>query len=72
MPKRGHLWRRPLVHKGFWHSWSAHGVGDRVMDFLARLLADSKLAPADWHIYITGSFSGPADALTYLVMSEVV
>ena len=58
MPKRGHWWlgQRPLVHKGFWHSWSAHGVGDRVMEFLAQLLADSKLAPADWHVYITGGF----------------
>lgn len=59
MPKRGHMWlgRRPLVHKGFWRSWTAHGVGDRVIKFLAQLLADSKLAPADWRVYITGDVS---------------
>jgi hypothetical protein len=57
MPKRGRRWlgRRPLVHKGFWRSWSAQSVGDRVVMFLAQLLADSKLAPADWHVYITGA-----------------
>jgi hypothetical protein len=59
MPRRGHMWlgRRPLVHKGFWRSWTAHGVGDRVIKFLAQLLADSKLAPADWRVYITGDVS---------------
>ena len=57
MPKRGHLWlgRRPMVHEGFWRSWSARGVGDRVIAFLAQLLADNKLTPADWHVYITGA-----------------
>ncbi|KAK9906400.1 hypothetical protein WJX75_001237 [Coccomyxa subellipsoidea] len=62
MPKRGRRWlgRRPLVHKGFWRSWSAQSVGDRVVMFLAQLLADSKLAPADWHVYITGHSLGGA------------
>ena len=56
MPKRGLfcLGRRPLVHKGFWRSWSAHGVRDRVMDFLGSLLTKSKLPTAEWHVYITG------------------
>lgn len=56
MPVRGVWWlgQRPLVHKGFWRSWSAHGVADQVVDFLARLLAGTKLAPADWRVYLTG------------------
>ncbi|BDA45987.1 probable lipase at C-terminar half [Coccomyxa sp. Obi] len=62
VPVRGHWWlgRRPMVHKGFWRSWSAHGVRDRVLDFLRKLLADSKLAPADWHVYLTGHSLGGA------------
>ncbi|CAL8462126.1 g1657 [Coccomyxa elongata] len=62
MPVRRHWWlgRRPMVHKGFWRSWSAHGVGDRVLEFLGKLLANSKLAPADWHVYLTGHSLGGA------------
>ncbi|EIE24300.1 alpha/beta-hydrolase [Coccomyxa subellipsoidea C-169] len=62
VPKRGRFWlgRRPLVHKGFWRSWSAHGIGDRVMDFIGSLLVDSKLPAADWHVYITGHSLGGA------------
>lgn len=54
MPKRGRLGQHPMVHKGFWNSWSAHGVKDRVMAFLAELVAASKLPVSSWHVYITG------------------
>ncbi|BDA45990.1 probable lipase [Coccomyxa sp. Obi] len=62
IPRRGRWWlgRRPKVHKGFWRSWSAHGVADRVLDFLGSLLADSKLAPANRHVYLTGHSLGGA------------
>jgi hypothetical protein len=55
MPKRGRRWlgRRPLVHKGFWRSWSS-GVRDSVLDFVAGILNGSKLPAADWRVYITG------------------
>ncbi len=73
VPVRGQWWlgRRPMVHQGFWRSWSAHGVGDRVLDFLGKLLADSKLAPADWHVYLTGGICWATAACVESPMNSI-
>jgi hypothetical protein len=56
MPKRGRRWlgRQPLVHKGFWRSWSTSGVGDRVLEHIRGITRGSKLPAADWKVFVTG------------------
>lgn len=59
LPRRGRWWLggRPLVHRGFWQSWSAHGVGDRVISYIGGILKNSKLPAADWTVYLTGDMT---------------
>ena len=56
MPVRGRWWLggRPLVHRGFWEAWSAHGVGDKVLEHVGAILKSSKLPVSDWTVLLTG------------------
>ena len=49
-PKRGSalLRKRPMVHKGFWLSWSSKGVRDRVFDTIAQIMGSQGKLQTAW------------------------
>ena len=59
-PKRGVklLGTRPMVHKGFWRSWSSQGVRDRVFDTIAQIMASQGRLAHSVEVLLTGMYSG--------------
>ena len=59
-PKRGVklLGTRPMVHKGFWRSWSSQGVRDRVFDTIAQIMASEGTLAHSMEVLLTGMYSG--------------
>ena len=45
---------RPMVHKGFWRSWSSHGVRSRVLDTIARVMAAQGRLAQRMEVRLTG------------------
>ncbi|CAL5227823.1 g10851 [Coccomyxa viridis] len=55
-PKRGLkcMGTRPMVHKGFWRSWSSHGVRGRVFDTVAQIMAAQGRLTKSMEVLLTG------------------
>ena len=55
-PKRGSMLmrKRPMVHKGFWLSWSGKGVRDRVFDTIAQIMASQGKLAQGMEVLLTG------------------
>ena len=43
-----------MVHKGFWHSWSTHGVRSRVCDTIADIMAAQGRLACSVEVLLTG------------------
>lgn len=55
-PVRGSWWRhRPRVHLGFWKSWTANGLSEKVCQRIMAILASPDIDKASLKLYITGA-----------------
>ncbi|BDA48303.1 probable lipase at C-terminar half [Coccomyxa sp. Obi] len=61
-PRRGHWWLAslPLVHSGFYYSWTANGLNRRVIAHVQEIVAASGLKAGNIRVLLTGHSLGGA------------
>ena len=69
-PKRGAklLGTRPMVHKGFWRSWSSQGVRDRVLDTVSQIMASQGRLAHGMEVLLTGMHFGVLQVTPMLIL----